>query len=70
MKIDRLKQNEWFALTMGCKLYHLGNCGDYDCADEIAQDTIPHESLFILIDGDTAQEWINTLQEGLDHANI
>ncbi len=69
MKIDRLPENEWFALTVDSKLFHLGNCGDYDAAEEVAQDALAEENIMWLIDGTLAQAWIKTLQQGLGQAN-
>ena len=57
------QENEWFAVCDGF-LYHLGNYGDYEAADIAACDYLDAEYTLIL-SGETALQWLVTLQEGL-----
>lgn len=70
MTIERDWTLEWFALTMDQKLFHLGNCGDYDAAEEVAQNALSEENIWILIDGEIAEQWQYTLEKGLGEAGI
>ena len=69
MNIERLKENEWFAIDINQRIYHLGNCGDYQSAEEIAEDTIEDIDIWVLIDGITAKQWLSTIKHGLKEAN-
>ena len=51
--IDR----QWFALLNDSTIIALGDCGDYEAADEIAQD-MGFEPVW-LIDPQMAKEWLN-----------
>lgn len=55
----------WFALGSDGIIYILGDCGDFDAADEVAKDILPEgiNTLWIL-DSDTAFEWMSMLGEG------
>ena len=55
MDIDRLQDNEYFALVDTGNLLHLGNCGDYEAADEIAEDN--DLQVVWLVDGATVKQW-------------
>jgi hypothetical protein len=58
------KDRQWFALSSSGFLWPLGDCGDFDAAEEIANDL---ELDFILIaDSDTARQWMNTLSVAMD----
>jgi|TARA_R100001224_G_C3952653_1_gene126268 hypothetical protein len=45
----------WYAFDYGGQCFPLGNCGDYDVAEEIADDTIGDAWVFLM----TAQDIIN-----------
>ena len=44
----------WYAFDYGGQCFPLGNCGDYDVAEEIADDTIGDDWVFLM----TAQDII------------
>ena len=69
MKIDRYWQNEWFAFNMDQELFHLGNCGDYDAAEEIAADVLDPKTVWFLIDGKMANSWVETIAKGFSEAD-
>ncbi len=50
---------QWFALEGGTHLVPLGDCGDYETADEIATDL--GLELNWLVSPDMAQQWATTM---------
>jgi hypothetical protein len=36
---NEAKERQWFALGWDGNVYALGDCGDYEAADEVAKDT-------------------------------
>ena len=56
----------WFALGSDGFIYKLGDCGDFEAADEVANDILPEgaDALWIL-DADTAYHWMCALGGGL-----
>lgn len=58
------KDRQWFALGICGNLFPLGDCGDFDAADEIAVDALG--DYFWLADADTAIQWMNTIKATMD----
>lgn len=52
----------WYAVGTDGNLYCLGDCGDFDAADEIAKDTMPCGCVWIL-DRHFAEQWLETLNK-------
>jgi len=56
----------WFALGSDGLIYTLGDCGDFEAADEVAQDILPEDTNAIwILDADAAFDWMHTLGKGL-----
>lgn len=56
----------WFALGSDGRIYKLGDCGDFEAADEVADDILPEgESALWILDADTAYDWMCALGGGL-----
>lgn len=53
------KERQWFALSSSGYLWALGDCGDYDAAEEIAND-LEIDVLWIA-DYETAKQWHGTI---------
>ena len=51
--------NLWFALEFNNQLKAIGDCGDYETADEIATD-LGYDTMW-LVDPETAQDWADQL---------
>jgi len=51
---------QWFALGFDGSLYALGDCGDYEAADEIANDLCGDEAIW-LVDPESAHQWSDLL---------
>ena len=54
------KDRQWFALSSSGNLWALGDCGDFDAAEEIANDQ-EIDAVWIA-DADTATQWMNTIK--------
>jgi len=63
INIERHWQDEWFAVSNDGTLYHLGNCGDQECAEEIATDVLPPDSWLLVADGIKANQWVETISK-------
>ena len=50
---------QWFALCDSGQITRLGDCGDFDAAEDIAVDL--GINAIWLFDSDTAREWLETL---------
>ena len=56
----------WFALGSDGEMYILGDCGDFNAADEIAEDVLPEGTRAIwILDAQTAYQWGAIIEEGL-----
>ena len=56
----------WFALCTDGRIYKLGDCGDFEAADEVATDIRPEgEGVIWILDADTAYDWMCALGGGL-----
>ena len=53
------KDRQWFALSISGNLWALGDCGDYDAAEEIADDL--EIEVMWLADYETAKQWYDTI---------
>ena len=53
------KDRQWFALSSSGDLLSLGDCGDFDAAEEIAND-LEIETIWIA-DAETARQWQDTI---------
>ena len=63
LKEGECPTRQWFCLNFeDGLLYRLGDCGDYEAADEIAED-LGLNSVW-LINGPTAQLWSNAIATG------
>lgn len=62
------KSRQWFALTDHSDLLPLGDCGDYEAADEIATDAIDGTTANVmwLIDSEIAGTWLETLKKNME----
>ena len=58
------KDRQWFALSSCGNLWALGDCGDFDVAEEIAND-IGLDVMWIA-DADTATQWMNTIKKAME----
>ena len=56
------KDRFWYALGNDGNMYCLGDCGDFEVAEEIAEDTIDCGVVWIA-DKNTANQWLNVLGE-------
>ena len=54
-------QRQWFSLGFDNRLMAIGDCGDYETADEIATD-LGYDTAW-LVDPKTAQDWAHTLAD-------
>ena len=54
------QSRQWFVLTTDGTLSRLGDCGDWEAADECATD-LGLEVVW-MIDGDTASQWLDVLK--------
>ena len=52
---------QWFALHGDSTMTALGDCGDFQAADEIAQD-LGLDHVIWLVDPEMAQEWVDTFK--------
>ena len=52
-------ERQWFALSSSGNLWALGDCGDYDAAEEIANDL--EIDVLWLADYETAKQWHDTI---------
>jgi len=60
------RKRMWFALGSDGLIYIIGDCGDFEAADEVAKDALPEDvGVLWLLDADTAFDWMHTLGEGL-----
>ena len=57
-------ERQWFALGCDGVLYALGDCGDFEIADEIAIDLLPWDAIWIA-DPKTARQWGDLLNARL-----
>jgi hypothetical protein len=57
--------NIWFALGVDGVMYCLGDCGDFECAEEIAAEYIDVETVWIA-DETTARQWQAHLNQNLN----
>jgi len=67
--MDNLVDNrQWFALTDNSELLPLGDCGDYEAADEIATDALSGtaSNVMWLIDPEIAMHWLETLSNTME----
>jgi hypothetical protein len=56
------KDRQWFALDAGAGLvYALGDCGDFDAAEQVAAD-LDIQAVWIA-DADTARQWMTAIAE-------
>lgn len=56
------KDRQWFALDAGAGLvYALGDCGDFEAAENVAQD-LDIDAVWIA-DADTARQWARAINE-------
>ena len=58
------KDRQWFALSSSGNLFALGDCGDFDAAEEIANDL--EIDVVWIADADTAMQWMNTVKTTMD----
>ena len=58
------KDRQWFALSSSGNLWALGDCGDFDAAEEIAND-LEIDAVWIA-DAETAMQWMNTVKVTMD----
>jgi len=58
------KDRQWFALSSSGNLWALGDCGDFDAAEEIANDL--EIDVVWIADTDTAMQWMNTIKTTMD----
>ena len=58
------KDRQWFALSSSGNLWALGDCGDFDAAEEIAND-LEIDSIWIA-DSQTARQWLDTIRHKID----
>ena len=59
-----IPENEWFALLSDSSLVWIGNCGDFEAADEIAED-LDLDVVWLFNDIE-ANQWLQCL---LDHTD-
>jgi len=64
MNSHEAKERQWFALGWDGKVYPLGDCGDYEAADEVARD-VGIDAVW-LADYDTASQWRDAILGQLD----
>ena len=57
------QSRQYFALASSGDLFSLGDCGDFDAAEEVAE-SIGLEVIWIL-DFEQATQWLSALQRGL-----
>ena len=58
------KDRQWFALSSSGFLWPLGDCGDFDAAEEIANDL--ELDVIWIVDSDTARQWLNTINVAME----
>ena len=62
------KDRQWFALSSSGNLWALGDCGDFDAAEEIANDQ--EIDVVWIADADTATQWGQTIQNKLAEIGV
>lgn len=55
----------WFCLLASGELLCIGDCGDFDCAEEIAIDLACGENIIWILDQITAEQWQARLNQNL-----
>lgn len=64
--IEGANPRMWFALGDNGQMYILGDCGDFDAADIIANDALPEGTKAIwILDAQDAHQWATVIEEGL-----
>ena len=58
------KDRQWFALSSSGNLWALGDCGDFDVAEEIANDQ--EIDVVWIADADTATQRMNTIKTTME----
>jgi len=58
------KDRQWFALSCLGNLHPLGDCGDFDVAEEIAND-LDIDAIWIA-DAETVMQWANTIKTTME----
>jgi hypothetical protein len=53
------KDRQWFALSSSGWLWPLGDCGDFDAAEEIANDL--ELDVIWIVDANEARQWVDTI---------
>ena len=59
-----MESNIWFALGIDGLMYCLGDCGDFECAEEIAADL--EVNPVWIADEATARQWLFRLSSNLE----
>jgi len=62
------KDRQWFALSSSGNLWALGDCGDFDAAEEIANDQ--EIDVIWIADAATATQWSQTIQNKLAEIGV
>ncbi len=62
------KDRQWFALSSSGNLWALGDCGEFDAAEEIANDQ--EIDVVWIADADTATQWSQTIQNKLAEIGV
>lgn len=62
------KDRQWFALSSSGNLFSLGDCGDFDAAEEIANDQ--EIDVIWIVDADEATQWMKTIQSKLAEIEV
>jgi hypothetical protein len=62
------RDRQWFALSSSGNLWALGDCGDFDAAEEIAND-LEIDAVWIA-DAETAMQWSQTIQNKLAEIGV
>ena len=58
------KDRQWFALSCLGNLHPLGDCGDFDAAEEIAND-LGLDAIWIA-DAETVKQWADTIRTTIE----
>lgn len=60
----------WFCLLANGELMTIGDCGDFDCAEEIAVDLACGEPIIWILDQETAEQWAARLNANLPRGTL
>ena len=62
------KDRKWFALSCLGNLHPLGDCGDFEAANEIAND-VGLDAIWIA-DAETVMQWFETIKRNIDDEEL